>query len=169
MTERWPANDRRIHCRPPAIDRSPDGHQWASGRSSAGHRWRRWGIGQKFGHFPRKSNGGLTVSQRWPSGARWLTLQHGSRSRKSADELPISKNRHQRKIRQSPLDLWSIVTSALLKICLTKAKIKHNALFTKVKKKVIGILRVHHKPHNHKTCFQTTVTYKNARTILDLW
>ena len=109
LTERWPANDRRIHCRPPAIDRSPNGHRWASGRSSAGHRR---GIDRNFGHFLRKSNGGRTVSWQRPSGARWQTLRHGSRSRKSADEVPISKNRHWRKICRSPLDLWSIVTSA---------------------------------------------------------
>ena len=103
LTKRWPADDRRIHCRPPAIDRSPNGHRWASWRSSAGHRR---GIGQKFGHFQTKSTGGRTVSWRRPSGARWLTLRYGWRSRKLADELPISKNRHPAKIYRSPSDLY---------------------------------------------------------------
>ena len=102
LTKRWPANDRRIHCRPQAIDKSPNGHRWASWWSSAGH----WlGIGRKFGYFQWKSTGGRTVSRRRPSGARWLTLRHGSRSRKSGGELPISKNRHPAKIYRSPRDL----------------------------------------------------------------
>ena len=96
LTKRWPADDRRIHCRPPAIDRSPNGHRWASWRSSAGHRR---GIGRKFGHFQWKSTGGRTVSR------RRLTLRHGSRSRKSGSELPISKNRHPAKIYRSPRNL----------------------------------------------------------------
>ena len=66
---------------------------------------RRWGIGRKFGHFQWKSTGGRTVSRRRP-GTRWLTLRHGSRSRKSGGELPISKNRHPAKIYRSPRDLY---------------------------------------------------------------
>ena len=102
MTERWPADDRRIHCRPPAIDRRPASHRWGADRSSAGHRR---GIGRKFCKFQSELAGGRTVSERWPAGACCLILRLGSRSRKSADDLPISKNRHRRKIRQSPLDL----------------------------------------------------------------
>ena len=81
---------------------APNGHRWASWRSSAGHRR---GIGRKFGHFQWKSTGGRTVSHRRPSGTRWLTLWHGSRSRKSGGELLISKNRHPAKIYWSPRDL----------------------------------------------------------------
>ena len=45
------------------------------------------------------SSGNRPVAEQSPySGARWLTLRHGSRSRKSGGELPISKNRHPAKI-----------------------------------------------------------------------
>ena len=63
LTKRWPADDRRIHCRPPAIDRSPSGHRWVSWWSSAGNRW---GIGRKFGH----SRGNRPVAEQSPVGGR---------------------------------------------------------------------------------------------------
>ena len=118
LTKRWPADDRRIHCRPPAIDRSPNGHRWTSWRSSAGHRR---GTCRKFGHLQRKSTGGRTVSRRRPSGACWLTLRHGSRSRKSG----MSCRSRKIGIRQKSTGhraIYFLGTSALackIKNCLT--------------------------------------------------
>ena len=44
-----------------------------------------------------------------------MILRHCSRSRKLADELPISQNRHLAKIERAPLDLCFLGTSALVR------------------------------------------------------
>ena len=71
------------------------------------------GIGLKFCHLQRESAGGRTVSRQQPAGDRWVTLRHCSRSRKSADELPISQNRHPAKIERALQDLCFLGTSAI--------------------------------------------------------
>ena len=53
---------------------------------------------RKHGHLGLTPAGGRTVARRWSAGDRWPSYQSGSRSSKSADELPISKNRHPAKM-----------------------------------------------------------------------
>ena len=73
---------------------------------------RRRDIGPKFCHLQRESAGGRTVSRRRPLGDCWVTLRHCSRSRKSADELPISQNRYPTKIELALQDLCFLGMSA---------------------------------------------------------
>ena len=64
-----------IHCRPAAIDRSPDGHRWPSGRSSAGHQR---GIGGASAENLVISRENRPVTEQSPGGDRhvatgWFT------------------------------------------------------------------------------------------------
>ena len=57
LTKRWPADDRRIYCRPPATDRHPGSQRWGACRSSSGH----WG-----GHRPEILSFAERIG-RWPN------------------------------------------------------------------------------------------------------
>ena len=95
--KRWTAGDwgfifvRRRSTGPPAVTaRSPD-----AGRRGIGRIF--WPFVQKISRRPNSLPAGIVM---WPLDGLW----HCSRSRKSADELPISKNRHPAKIQVPPLD-----------------------------------------------------------------
>ena len=87
------------------IDRTPGGDRRESGRSLPGHRQ---DIGRKFGHLKIKSASGRTVSRRRSSGYHWVSLRFCSRSRKSAGDRRISKNRNPAKIAQKSAVIFGI-------------------------------------------------------------
>ena len=84
---------------PPAVTwRWPDDDRRGIGRKF-------WPFGKKIG---RRPNSLPAVIVMWPLDG----LRHCSRSRKSADELPISKNRHPAKIERPPRGFMFLGTSA---------------------------------------------------------
>ena len=123
LRDHLPVAGRSPNGDPPAIKRIVDIGQRSAGapavigRSPGGGSRTEPG---KNGHLWLTLAGHRVVACRWSAGDRWPSYHSGSRWWKSAGDLPMCKSGDPAKIRQSPLDLRCIETSALTDVISVK-------------------------------------------------